>query len=146
MMPQFQPETQRGKPVTVPYSLPLNIALDSKPNNTVQFPVYRGCDKSLTYTEMKRCSIEKMRNFIIMSYDYAIADRALPLEKSTKFQLDFIINKKGKVEQVNAKANHRAIAIEAIKVTKRLPRFRIPGSDNGKPINTPVKFTVKIYF
>ena len=81
-----------------------------------------------------------------MSFDTEMASRVLPLEKSTQFLLEFTINKKGKVETVNAKANHKAIAIEAIKVAKRLPKFKAPGTLNGKPVDTPFKLLMTVYF
>ncbi|WP_282043704.1 hypothetical protein [Winogradskyella flava] len=118
------------------------ISVDSQST----YPVYRGCDKDMTNEELKRCSKKKIMNFIKMSFDTGIADVALPLEKSTQFRLDFIINKKGKVEQVNAKANHRAIAIEAIRVTKRLPKFKKPGTKNGEAVDTPFSMLMTIYF
>ncbi|MBC2846336.1 hypothetical protein [Winogradskyella flava] len=118
------------------------ISVDSQST----YPVYRGCDKDMTNEELKRCSKKKIMNFIKMSFDTGIADVALPLEKSTQFRLDFIINKKGKVEQVNAKANHRAIAIEAIRVTKRLPKFKKPGTENDEAVDTPFSMLMTIYF
>lgn len=81
-----------------------------------------------------------------MSFDTGIANVALPQDKTTQFQLDFIINKKGKIEQVNAKANHRVIAIEAIKTAKRLPKFKKPGLRDGKAVETPFSLLMTIYF
>ncbi|MDO1502515.1 hypothetical protein Q2T40_20460 [Winogradskyella maritima] len=113
---------------------------------SLKFPVYKGCHKIEDNKEARDCSIQKIKDFIKMSYDLAVADRALPLERSTQFQLDFIVNKKGKVEQVTAKANHRAIAIEAIKTAKRLPKFKTPGMLNGSAIDTPMTLTMVLYF
>ncbi|MEH6535306.1 MAG: hypothetical protein V7719_02860 [Psychroserpens sp.] len=82
-------------------------------------------------------------DFIKLSYDIEMANRVFPLKQSAQFLLEFVINKKGKTEQVNAKANHRAIAIE---VAKRLPKFKAPGTVNGKPVNTPFSLLMTIYF
>lgn len=147
-VPKLTPGFQKGEPVKVPYSLPLVVMIENKNDVKTNFtyPVFRGCDESMTNTELKKCSQEKIKNFIKMSFDIGKADVALPLEKSTKFQLDFIINKKGKVEQVNAKANHRAIAIEAIKVAKRIPKFKKPGTSDGKAVEVPYSLLMTIYF
>jgi len=67
-----------------------------------------------------------------------MADRVFPTAESTSFQVDFIINEKGKVEHVNAKANHKAIAIEAIRLIKRMPRLKQPGTENGEAVKTPI--------
>jgi ribosome-associated translation inhibitor RaiA len=148
LVPKFSPGLFKGKAIKVPYSLPLTAVVDNKSdiNTNTTYPIYRGCDKSSSNEELKKCSVEKIKNFIKMSFDTGIADVALPLEKSTQFQLDFVINKKGKIEQVNAKANHRAIAIEAIKVAKRLPKFKKPGTVNGEAVDTPFSLLMTIYF
>ena len=147
-IPKLIPGFQKGEPVKVPYSLPLIVMIENKNDTKANFiyPVFRGCDENMTNAELKKCSQEKIKNFIKMSFDTGKADVALPLEKSTKFQLDFIINKKGKVEQVNAKANHRAIAIEAIKVAKRIPKFKKPGTSDGKAVEVPYSLLMTIYF
>ncbi len=113
---------------------------------SIKFPAFRGCHKIENTAALKKCSIQKIKDYIKLSYDYDVADRALPLEKSTQFQLNFVVNKKGKVEQVTAKANHKAIAIEAIKTAKRLPKFKTPGMLNGSALDTPIELTMKIYF
>ena len=81
-----------------------------------------------------------------MSFDTGKADVALPMKKSKKLKIDKKKKKKGKVEQVNAKANHRAIAIEAIKVAKRIPKFKKPGTSNGKAVEVPYSLLMTIYF
>ena len=115
-------------------------------DTTERFPVYRGCDRNLSNEELKKCSTDKIKDFLKGSFDYQMANQVFLTEESTQFQLDFVINKKGKVEQVNAKANHRAIAIEAIRLAKRLPKFKSPGLKNGKPVDVPVSLLMTIYF
>ncbi|MFD1062225.1 hypothetical protein ACFQ1Q_03125 [Winogradskyella litorisediminis] len=113
---------------------------------SIKFPVYRGCHKIEDDHEAKKCSIKKIKDFILLSYNYDVADRALPLETSTQFELIFKVNKKGNIEDVTANANHKAIAIEAIRTAKRIPKFKRAGMLNGSPINTPMRLTMKIYF
>jgi hypothetical protein len=146
MIPQMTPGTQRGKSVIVPYALPLRVEMTNYVDEDARYPVFRGCDKKSSNSALQECSKKKIMNFIKMSFDLEMASRVLPLEKSTQFQLEFNINKKGKVEAVNAKANHKAIAIEAIKVAKRLPKFKSPGMLNGKAVDTPFKLLMTIYF
>ncbi|GGI56641.1 hypothetical protein [Winogradskyella haliclonae] len=113
---------------------------------SIKFPVYKGCHKIEDDEEAKKCSIKKIKDFISLSFDYDIADKALPKEKSTQFELNFKVNKRGKVEGVTAKANHKAIAIEAIRTAKRIPKFKSSGMLNGSPIDTPMTITMIIYF
>ena len=147
LIPRLTPGMQRGKPVVVPYSLPLNINLTvNKNEGKTKYPVYRGCNRKSTNAELEACSKRKIMNFIKMSFDIEMASRALPLEQSTQFLLEFTINKKGKIENVNAKANHKAIAIEAIKVAKRLPKFKEPGIWEGVAVDTPFSLLMTLYF
>ena len=112
----------------------------------LRYPIYRGCDKEPTNAELETCSKRKITNFIKMSFDIEMASRALPLARSTQFLLEFTISKNGKIKNINAKANHKAIAIEAINVAKRLPKFKAPGTLNGKPVDTPFKLLMTLYF
>lgn len=146
LIPDLKPGFQNGKPVIVPYTLPLKFSIEAPENETLRYPRFRGCDEELSNEELKKCSVKKIKDFIKLRFDYDIADRALPLEKSTKFQLDFVINKSGKIEQVNAKANHRAIAIEAIRVAKQLPKFKRPGMEADKSVDVPFSLLMTIYF
>lgn len=111
-----------------------------------KYPIFRGCDKESTNAALEECSKLKIMNFIKMSFDIEMASRALPTERSTQLLVEFTINKKGKIENVNAKANHRAIAIEAIKVTKRLPKFKAPGISKGIAVDTPFSLLMTLYF
>lgn len=147
LLPSLTPGYFRDKPVKIPFSLPLlMVVVNKNDEKNTHYPVYRGCDKQATNAELKKCSIEKIKDFIKLSFDYQMAERVFSTEQSTQFQVDFIINKKGKVEQVNAKANHRAIAIEAIRIAKRLPKFKMAGTKNGKPVDTPFSLLMTVYF
>lgn len=142
LAPKMTPGYRNGKPVTVPYSLPLKVQLKYED----KFPIYRGCDKTLSNKELKKCSTNKIKDFIKLSYDTKIASLAIPQGKSTKFLLSFVINEKGRIENVNAKANHRAVAIEAIRVAKRMPKFISAGTKNGETVKTPYSILMTIYF
>jgi len=147
LIPQLSPGMQKGKPVIVPYTLPLVVnMIPNKNEGLTKFPVFRGCDRESSNEELEACSKRKIMNFIKLSYDIELASRALPTEKSTQFLLEFTITKKGKIENVNAKANHRAIAIEAIRVAKRLPKFKEPGIWEGVAVDTPYKLLMTLYF
>ena len=105
-----------------------------------KYPVYRGCDKESSNKALEDCSKRKIMTFIKMSFDIDMASRVMPLEQSTQFLLEFTINTKGKIEHVNAKA------IEAIKVAKRLPKFKEPGFSNGEAVDTPFSLLMTLYF
>lgn len=119
---------------------------ENQNEDSSKYPVYRGCDKESSNKALEDCSKRKIMTFIKMSFDIDMASRVMPLEQSTQFLLEFTINTKGKIEHVNAKANHKAIAIEAIKVAKRLPKFKEPGFSNGKAVDTPFSLLMTLYF
>jgi hypothetical protein len=157
LLPKFTPGYQKGIPVTVPYSLPIIFDLEEpikalikkKPITLVDpdvFPVFRNCKENLGNDYLKGCTTEKIINFIKVSFDTELASDLFPQEQYTKFKVEFVVNKKGKVEQVNAKANHRAVAAEAIRVLKRMPKFKKPGYSNGQPVDTPFSIIMKVYF
>jgi hypothetical protein len=144
-----KPGLQRGQPVTVQYALPIIVQVDdSKNNNTLvkTYPIFRGCSENLSYEAQKVCSDQKIKDFIKMSFDYEMAERVFSTEKSTQFLVEFTINKQGKAENINAKANHRAVAIDVIRVVKRMPKFKKPGTVNGKAISTQFSMLMTLYF
>lgn len=143
-IPIMKPATHRGKPVVVNYTLPIKYKIENEIEEI--FPTYKGCEKELTDLGIKECSIKRIKDLIKLSFDYDIADRALPQEKSTQFQVDFVVDKNGEIKDVNAKANHKAIAIEAIRATKELTKFKVSGMRNGEPIDFPISLTMTIYF
>jgi hypothetical protein len=148
LIPKMTPGYIDGKPVIVPYSVPISVEIINpkliKSNAT--FPVFRGCDESLNYEAQKACTSEKVSDYVKLSFNYELADKLFPTENSTQFQLDFIINEKGVAEQINVKANKREVAIDVINVVKRMPKFKKPGTVNGKPSKTPVTILMTIYF
>jgi hypothetical protein len=110
------------------------------------YPVYRGCDKDLTFEETKKCTTEKIINYIKVSFNYELADKAFPTAKETQFQVDFIINEKGRTEEINVKAHHKAVAIDVIQLIKRMPKFKTVGTNNGQPVKTPFSALMTVYF
>ncbi|HMC01656.1 MAG TPA: hypothetical protein VKN14_11530 [Flavobacteriaceae bacterium] len=132
------------KPVIVPYSLPIIFKVNNTKNK--KFPVFRGCNENLSYEYQKKCTVKKVKDFLRLSFNMELADKLFPTEKSTQFKVDFVVNKKGKVENINAKAHKREIAVEAISILKRLPKFKSPGYLNDEPVDTPFSILVTINF
>ena len=110
------------------------------------YPIYRGCEDSSNPEVIKFCTINKIREFIVLSFDIEMADKVLPQAKSTKFLVEFVIDKKGKIKDINAKANKREIAVEAIQILRRLPKLKTPGLKDSKPVDTPFRVLVTVYF
>ncbi|WP_299106793.1 hypothetical protein [uncultured Winogradskyella sp.] len=110
------------------------------------YPVYRGCDKDLSFEDTKKCTTEKIINYIKVSFNYELADKAFPTAKKTQFHVDFVINEKGRTEEINVKAHHKAVAIDVIQLIKRMPKFKTVGTNNGQPVKTPFSALMTVYF
>lgn len=117
-----------------------------KSNKLDSYPAYRSCSKKLDYQGLKSCTREKIINFIKLSFNTELADKLFPLDKSTQFLVEFIIDENGNAKNINAKAHKKEIAAEAIKVVKRLPKMKKPAYLNGKPVAVPYKILMTIYF
>ncbi|WP_417291343.1 hypothetical protein [Corallibacter sp.] len=151
LIPQLEsPGYVRGKPVTVPYFLPIQFQVDNPKSsaNTKndKFPTFRGCEETMPYNELKKCTLDKIADYVRVSINYELADKLFPTQKSTQFKLEFTINKKGKAENITAQAHKKAMAIEAINVLKRMPKLKKPGYKNGKAVDTSLSLFMTIYF
>lgn len=111
-----------------------------------RYPIYRGCSKALSNAALKKCTDEKVSNFIKLGFNYELADKLFPQNNSTRFFIEFIINEKGKPEDINVRANSKPLAIDIIKLIKRLPKLKKPGYKNGNPIKVPFKLLMTVYF
>ncbi len=144
LLPKMEPGLIDGKPVRVPYYLPIKFGVDNSSNKS--FPVYRSCDPTLSYKAQKECTTQKIMDYIKVSINYELADKLFPLDKTTQFLVSFTINKKGKLENITAKAHKREMAAEAINVLKRMPKLKSPGYKNGKPTSVDMEILMTIYF
>lgn len=148
LIPQLEPGYVRGKAVRVPYFLPIKFKINKKKNTptSMQFPTFRGCNNTVSFEDLKQCTTQKIMDYVKVSVNYELADTLFPTDKSTQFQVSFIINEKGKTEDISAKAHHRDMAAEAIRILKRMPKMKEPGYINGKAAKFPVEFLMTIYF
>lgn len=157
LIPIFdKPGMQRNRPVKVTFDQPISFNIDDgiaaipKKYTPVKgldsFPRHKRCSETLSVESQKECTSEKIAEFIQLSVDLELANLLFPQKKTTQFLLEFIIDKKGRIKNINAKAHHKAMAIEAIKVAKRLPRLEAPGFKNGKAVDVPFSMLMTIYF
>ncbi|MCX7551753.1 energy transducer TonB [Xanthomarina sp. F2636L] len=147
LLPKLKPGYVDGKPVRVPYYLPIKFKISNpKPDKNEKFAVYRGCNENLNYEALKECTTKKIKDYLQVSIDYELADKLFPTDKTTQFLVSFTINKKGKAEKITAKAHKVEMAAEVINVLKRMPKFKEPGYRNGKAIDTKMEFLMTIHF
>ncbi|MBF8150200.1 hypothetical protein ITJ86_09845 [Winogradskyella sp. F6397] len=120
------------------------LLLNAQEKEDATYPVYRGCGKDLSFEETKKCSTDKILDYIKVSFNYELADKVFPTELNTNFQVEFTINKKGKTEQINVKAHHKAIAVDVIQLIKRMPKFKAPGTRNGEAVETHFRALITV--
>ncbi len=171
LLPQFKPGLHKGKPVTVPYSLPILFQVngngevnetpeDSKQNlfdkvrETVlergevpfaivdEIPVFVSCQSYKTEAELKSCTNTQIASVINKNFNVKLASK-LGLTGNQRISVAFKIDKDGSIFDVKARAPHPELEAEAIRVVKLLPKF-IPGKHKGEV--TVVPYSLPILF
>ena len=170
LLPQFKPGKQKGKEVTVPYSLPIlfqvnedenkntsdesvmeeiidqetkddNLELTEVPYSIVdQAPVFSTCQDLSSEKERKTCTSNKVASFVNKNFNLDLA-KQLNIKSKQRISVAFKIAKDGSVFDVKARASHPKLEEEAIRVIKMLPQF-VPGAHNGKPIIVPYSLPI----
>lgn len=169
MLPKMIPGTQKGKVVTVPYSLPIIFQVNSSKeterldtlkklgfanakseqklsNGEVPFsvvenpPFYKECEGIKDQSEKKKCTSDKVSKFVMKNFNTNLAI-SLGLEGRQNIFVTFKIDKKGNITDVKARGPHSVIEDEATRVIKMLPKM-IPGKHNGKTVTVPYSLPI----
>ncbi|MBA6155900.1 energy transducer TonB [Tenacibaculum sp. S7007] len=109
-----------------------------------EVPVFPGCIGSKA--EKKACLNKSMQLHIVKYFNIELAEN-LDLDPGKKrIYIQFKIDKKGLIEDVNVTAPHAKLKEESIRVIKLLPAM-IPGKQKGVPVRVaytlPITFKVK---
>lgn len=166
LLPQFKPGLQKGKAVTVPYSLPIlfqvksdndaaeevieeviemedvkKSSLSEIPYSVVEVaPVFKSCKDLSTEKERKSCTSNNVASFVAKNFNMDLAKK-LNLLGVQKIWVAFKIDKNGDVIDVKARAPHSKLEKEAVRVIKLLPQF-IPGKQKGKEVTVPYSLPI----
>lgn len=147
LIPRLKPGYQDGKAVSVPYALPIMInVIDRGSVSDKRFPLYNGCNEDLGYDLLKKCTIERIMDFVKLNIDVEEVGKMFPLEQSTQFQANFVIDRKGEIKDIKVKAHKREMAALAIKTLKRLPKLKLPKSGKEKLSDISFEFLMTLYF
>jgi protein TonB len=104
-------------------------------------PTYPGCVG--TKDDKKSCFISKISKFISKEFNASIAQElGLPSGKQRLFVM-FTINKNGDITNIEARAPHKSLEKEAIRVIQSLPKM-IPGKQYNKTVS--VKYSLPIVY
>ena len=151
LLPNFAPGEHKGKPVTVPYTLPIifEIQADSQDATEVPFskvdkiPVHKNCE-NLEKEAPKKCTSQEVAKFVNQNFNMKLAE-SIGLKGVQRILGKFKIDKKGYVTSVVTRSSNSDLSAEAERVMNLIPRF-IPGEHKGKKVTVsyalPIKFEI----
>ena len=107
-------------------------------------PTYPGCNELEGNEDKKTCMSDKVSKYVNANFNTSIA-KPLGLTGINRVFVSFRINKKGQVDNVEARASHPDIAEEARRVIYNLPQMK-PGSQKGEEVGVlyslPITFKI----
>lgn len=104
-------------------------------------PVYPGCKGSKA--ELKACLQEKIAKHVNSKFNADLAADLGLTPGVKKIFVMFTIDKNGNIADVQARAPHKRLEAEAIRVVESLPKMT-PGKQRGRPVG--VKYSLPIAF
>ena len=104
-------------------------------------PVYPGCKGSKA--ELKECLQEKISKHVNTKFNADLASELGLTPGIKKIFVMFKIDKSGSITDIQARAPHKRLEAEAIRVVQSLPKM-IPGKQRGRPVG--VKYSLPIAF
>ncbi|MHB1148287.1 MAG: energy transducer TonB [Lutibacter sp.] len=105
-------------------------------------PIYPGCKGS--NSELRACFSDQIAKFVAEKFNIELAtDLGLAPGSIQKIFVVFKIDKNGNITDINARAPHKKLQEEAIRVINLLPKMT-PGMQRGKPVG--VKYGLPIVF
>lgn len=150
-MPRWTPVQKDGKAVATELSLPFNFALSKEEKSEVfkvvdEMPRFPGCEAEEDAQERKQCANTKLMQYIYNNLKYPADARDDGVEGNVIVQ--FIINKKGRMEDINiVRSVHPSLDAEVLRIARQMKEMEkgwIPGRQKGEAVkvefNLPVKF------
>lgn len=104
-------------------------------------PVFPGCKGSKA--ELKECLQDKIAKHVNSKFNADLASDLGLTPGIKKIFVMFKIDKTGNITDVQARAPHKRLEAEAIRVVESLPKM-IPGKQRGRPVG--VKYSLPIAF
>ena len=108
-------------------------------------PIFPGCSGS--NKERRECFSAEISKFVLKKFNIELAsDLGLPQGTVQKIFVMFKIDKKGNITDIKARAPHKKLQDEAIRVVELLPQMT-PGKQRGKAVSVsyglPIVFKVE---
>lgn len=116
--------------------------VEDVPFNIIEdVPVYPGCKGSKE--ELKQCFSDKVQKLVNDKFNMDLAQELGLAPGKQRINVMFKIDKTGKITDVQARAPHKRLEAEAIRVVNLLPQMT-PGKQRGRAV--PVKYSLPITF
>jgi len=139
-VPDFNPDalTKLEDKPTEPQNVPF-ISIQNA-------PIYPGCEKAKDNHARKKCMSEKISKLIQRKFDGGDIASEYGLTGTQKIDVQFTIDKTGKVKDIKTRAPHAKLEKEAVRVINFIPKM-IPGKQRDKNVgviyNLPIVFQVQ---
>ncbi|MDP3944980.1 MAG: energy transducer TonB [Lutibacter sp.] len=104
-------------------------------------PIYPGCKGSKA--ELKECLQDRISKHVNSKFNADLASELGLTPGIKKIFVMFKIDKTGEITDIQARAPHKRLEAEAIRVVQSLPKM-IPGKQRGRPVG--VKYSLPIAF
>lgn len=104
-------------------------------------PVFPGCKGSKA--KLKKCLEDKIKKHVNRKFNKDLAGDLGLSPGIKRIFVGFKIDKNGNITNIQARAPHKRLKEEAIRVIKKLPKMT-PGKQRGKPVG--VKYSLPIVF
>jgi len=137
-------------PVFDPDALPTlekPVELENVPFVSIQnAPIYPGCEKAKDNSARKKCMSEKITKLIQRKFDGSDIASNYGLTGTQKIDVQFTIDKTGKVTDIKTRAPHPKLEKETVRVINFIPEMT-PGKQRDKNVgviyNLPIVFQVQ---
>lgn len=110
-----------------------------------EVPIFPGCEKKNGREAKSKCMSDKITKLIQRKFDVELANE-LGLTGVQKIQVQFKIDKAGRVSDIKTRAPHPLLGKEAKRVVDLIPDMT-PGKQRDKPVavryNLPINFKVQ---
>lgn len=107
-----------------------------------EVPIFPGCKGN--NQELRSCFSAEITKFVSKNFNSELAqDIGLASGSVQRIYVMFKIDKNGDISEIQARAPHKTLENEAIRVIQKLPKMT-PGKQRGKPVG--VKYSLPITF
>ena len=107
-------------------------------------PIYPGCEKIPNKAEQRKCLSEELQKQVSENFNAALANNLGLSSGKKRIFVMFKIDTIGNITNIKARAPHKDLETEAIRVIKTLPQMISPGKQGGNVVG--VKYSLPITF